>query len=206
MKSNRRSIRLPGYDYASAGWYFVTMCCKDRAHLFGEIRDGEMVLNEAGELVKKWWNKIPEKFPEIELGEYQIMPNHFHAIVINVGADPRVGPEKHTIPAQGKENKYPVSKSITVTDPCAGAEEKSEPSNQGEHTGSPLHRVIQWFKTMITNEFIRNVKNHGWEPFENKIWQRNYFEHIIRNEESHRKISAYIQNNPANWQEDEYFM
>jgi REP element-mobilizing transposase RayT len=85
----RRSIRLPCYDYASAGWYFVTICCKDRAHLFGEIRNGEMVLNEVGDLVEKWWNKIPDKFPDIELGEYQIMPNHFHAIVINVGADPR---------------------------------------------------------------------------------------------------------------------
>ena len=88
MKPNRRSIRLSGYDYASAGWYFVTMCCHERQHLFGEVRDGEVVLNEAGVLVEKWWNKIPEKFPEIELGEYQIMPNHFHAIVINVGADP----------------------------------------------------------------------------------------------------------------------
>ena len=80
MKHRRRSIRLPGYDYASAGWYFVTICCKDRAHLFGEIRNGEMVLNEAGDLVEKWWNKIPEKFPDIELGDYQIMPNHFQQL------------------------------------------------------------------------------------------------------------------------------
>ena len=71
--------------------------------------------------------------------------------------------------------------------------------------GSPLHRVIQWFKTMTTNEFIRNVKNHGWEPFENKIWQRNYYEHIIRNDESHRKISDYTRNNPTRWIEDDYF-
>ena len=88
MKPNRRSIRLPGYDYASAGWYFVTICCHKRQNLFGEIRQGEMALNAAGEMVEEWWNKIPEKFPDIELGEFQIMPNHFHAIVINVGADP----------------------------------------------------------------------------------------------------------------------
>lgn len=81
MNSNRRSIRLPGYDYASAGWYFVTICCHKRQNLFGEIRQGEMVLNAAGEMVEEWWNKIPEKFPDIELGEFQIMPNHFHAIV-----------------------------------------------------------------------------------------------------------------------------
>ena len=157
-------------------------------------------------MVKKWWNKTPEKFPDIELGEYQIMPNHFHAIVINVGADPCVGPENHTIPAKGKENKYPVSNSIMVTDPRAGTEEKSEPSNQGEHMGSPLHRVIQWFKTMVTNEYIRNVKYNGWKPFDDKIWQRNYYEHIIRNERAFQKISKYIRDNPANWNDDEFFM
>ncbi len=92
---------------------------------------------------------------------------------------------------------------MAMAKPHAGVKKKSEPSNQGEHTGSPLHLVIQWFKTMTTNEFIRNVKYHGWEPFENKIWQRNYYEHIIRNEELHNKIANYIRNNPASWQEDE---
>jgi hypothetical protein len=118
----------------------------------------------------------------------------------------RVGPENQTIPDQREENKHLDSNSIAMAEPNAGAKKKSEPSNQGEHTGSPLHLVIQWFKTMVTNEFIRNVNHLGWEPFENKIWQRNYYEHIIRNEESHQKISAYIQNNPANWNDDEFFM
>ena len=58
---------------------------------------------------------------------------------------------------------------------------------------------------MITNEFIRNLKYHGWEPFENKIWQLNYYDHIIRDEVSHNQIAAYIRNNPASWEEDEYF-
>ena len=68
MKPNRHSIRLPGYDYTSAGWYFVTICCHKRQNLFGEIQQGEMVLNAAGEMVEECWNKIPEKFPDIELG------------------------------------------------------------------------------------------------------------------------------------------
>ena len=59
---------------------------------------------------------------------------------------------------------------------------------------------------MVTNEIIRNAKQFGWKPFEDKIWQRNYYEHIIRNEESYQKIAAYILNNPAQWQEDEYFL
>ena len=122
----------------------------------------------------------------------------------------RVGPENRAIPATGDENKN--STECVMADPGVnlagrrvGPEKTEKMSGKGKHMGLPLHVVIQWFKTMTTNEFIRNVKIHGWEPFENKIWQRNYYEHIIRNEESYRKISAYIRNNPTNWHEDEYF-
>ncbi|MFT6844078.1 MAG: putative transposase [Flavobacteriales bacterium] len=72
----------------------------------------------------------------------------------------------------------------------------------GEHTGSPLHRVVQWFKTMSTNEYIRRVKSDKWKRFDGKLWQRNYYEHIIRNETAHQNISNYIVNNPKNWNTD----
>ena len=81
MNSNRRSIRLPGYDYASAGWYFVTICCHKRQNLFGEIRQGEMALNAAGEMVEECWFNIPKHFPNTVLHEFVVMPNHFHAII-----------------------------------------------------------------------------------------------------------------------------
>jgi putative transposase len=77
--------------------------------------------------------------------------------------------------------------------------------NSGEHTGPPLRNIIQWYKTMTTNEYIRNVKQNGWAPFPGKLWQRNYYEHIIRDETSYVKISEYIINNPLNWREDNYF-
>jgi len=112
-------------------------------------------------------------------------------IAINVRADLRVGPDK-------------TEKNVE-SDLCVGQDKTEKSSEKGEHTGSPLHRVVQWFKTMTSNEFIRNVKFHGWEPFENKIWQRNYYEHIIRNEDSYRDISRYIMNNPQNWLEDEHY-
>jgi len=173
----------------------VTICCYRRQHLFGNVADGEMVLNEQGEMVKKWWEKLPEKFPEIELGEYQIMPNHFHGIIIHhgapVGADPCVGP--HCL-----DNKPKIE---TVENNSA----ENRMGFPGEHMGSPLHRMIQWFKTMTTNEYIRNVKLNEWDEFDSKLWQRNYYEHIIRNEDSYHRISDYIRNNPAQWQEDEYF-
>ena len=70
---------------------------------------------------------------------------------------------------------------------------------QGDHTGSPLQRLVQWFKTMTTNEYIRDVKNQQWPPFNKKLWQRNYWEHIIRDEESLNRIRQYIIDNPLHW-------
>ena len=91
-KHHRRSIRLKGYDYSQAGAYFVTICIQDRECLLGEIIIGEMKLNAAGKMIHYWWNQLPDKYPNIELDEYIIIPNHLHGIII-VGADPRVCPE-----------------------------------------------------------------------------------------------------------------
>jgi len=74
----------------------------------------------------------------------------------------------------------------------------------GEHVGSPLHAVVQWFKTMTTNEYIRGVKTLGWQRFDKKLWQRDYWEHIIRNGQSYQRIAKYIINNPINWQNDRF--
>ena len=74
---------------------------------------------------------------------------------------------------------------------------------QGAHTGAPLPTIIQWFKTMTTNEYVRGVKMFGWSPFHGRIWQRNYYEQIIRNEEDLHHIRQYIHDNPANWETDE---
>src|ERR1035437_7791175 len=76
---HRRSIRLPGYDYSQAGVYFITLCVHNRACLFGKIVDGEMQLNEYGEIVRDVWLETPTIRPNVELSEWVIMPNHFHA-------------------------------------------------------------------------------------------------------------------------------
>ncbi len=167
MNHQRRSIRLKDYDYSQNGAYFVTICTEDQEYLFGDILKEKMVLNEAGEMIKKWWVETRNKFKNIELDEFVIMPNHFQGIVNIVGADLRVCPE-----------------------------------NLGEHVGSPLHRIVQWFKTMTTNEYIRNVHNNMWKPFLKRLWQRNYYEHVIRNEDELNKIRYYIQTNPLKWHLD----
>ena len=170
---HRRSIRLKDYDYSQAGAYFVTICIQGKVCLLGDIADGVMALNDAGEMVEKWWYKLPEKFSLSNWTDV-VMPNHFHGIIKIVGADLCVCPDNR-------------NKNI----------------NQGEHTGSPLHRIVQWFKTMTTNEYIYGVKQYNWQPFSGKLWQRNYYEHIIRNEDELNKIREYIIRNPAIWDEDD---
>jgi putative transposase len=170
---HRRSIRLKGFDYSQAGAYFVTICTQNRECLFGEIVDKEMILNDPGRMVEKWYRELENKFANIVCDQCAIMPNHIHFVIqTGVGADLRVCPD---------------------TD---------EQTSGGEHIGSPLQTVIQWFKTMTTNEYIRGVKQHSWTPFPGKLWQRNYYEHVVRNNNELNRIREYIMNNPLQWEMD----
>jgi REP element-mobilizing transposase RayT len=148
----RRSIRLKGYNYSQDGLYFITITIQHNQCLFGEITDGQMSLNAAGEMVSDKWKKLPERFPNIELHEFVVMPNHFHGIFEIVGT--------------------PVA-----------------PTTVG--------KMMDAFKSITTVEYIRGVQLSDWLPFDGKLWQRNYYEHIIRNERSYQNIAEYIINNPV---------
>jgi len=220
----RRSIRLKEYDYSQPGMYFVTICVQNKIHLFGQVVNGVMQLNDAGQMVEKWYYELENKFPDIQCREMVVMPNHFHAIIHNVGADLSVCPDRRSNPSNmGEAQNNPnitaetqnkmlnnhetsdVSGEINVSDEpdVSGEIHKSgKPDLLGEHIGSPLASVVQWFKTMSTNEYIRGVKNHNWPRFDGKLWQRNYWEHIIRNEKSYQNIAEYIINNPLKWHKD----
>ena len=202
-RPNRRSIRLPGYDYSQAGAYFVTICTKDRECLFGDIVNREMSLNDAGRMADKWYGELENKFTDIKCDKYIIMPNHFHAIIQNVGADP-VGADLCVCP-NGNRVGTTMGENVVgkrVAGENVAGENVAGENVAGEHIGSPLQEVIQWFKTMTTNEYMRGVKQHGWPPFPGKLWQRNYYEHIIRNENEMAPIREYIMNNPAQWATD----
>jgi REP element-mobilizing transposase RayT len=185
-KHHRKSIRLKGYDYSQAGLYFITICCQNRVHLFGNVINKQMILNDAGKMIEKWFNELQNKFPDVKCHEMVVMPNHIHFIIENIGS---VGADLCVCP---NDSNFPKT-------------EKRVSEILGEHAGSPLHRVLQWFKTMSTNEYIRGVKNNNWIPFDGKLWQRNYWEHIIRNDQSYQKISDYIINNPSKWNDDTLF-
>jgi len=168
----RRSIRLQDYNYAQPGIYFVTLCTFENLALLGEISNGVMILNEAGGMIERWWNKIPEKFSCVQLDAHVIMPDHLHGIVSIVGADPCVRPGRK--PA----------------------------TDSGAHTGAPLHKIIQWFKTMTTNEYIRGAKELKWPSFNKHIWQRSFYEHVVRRTDKMDRIREYILNNPLRWEFD----
>ncbi|HUW05769.1 MAG TPA: transposase [Williamwhitmania sp.] len=165
-KHHRRSIRLKGYDYARAGLYFITLCCQNRACLFGNIENGVMVLNEYGHIACNEWMKTTEIRNNVELGEFVIMPNHIHGIVRLLGRGELDSPNK-----QGVCDTPLRSPSQTI-----GA-------------------IVRGYKSSVTKQL-------GLLGFNEKIWQRNYHEHIIRDEQSYMKISDYIINNPANWDRD----
>lgn len=150
----------------------MTICVQKRECLFGEIVDGEMRLNDAGKMVKEIWTQIPGKYPNIDLDEYSIMPNHIHGIVI-VGATPRGCPEIIG-QAQGPAPTKILSLSVVV------------------------HR----FKTLTTKRYIDGVRLHHWTMCNQRLWQRNYYEHIIRNDKEYWAINQYIRDNPINWEAD----
>jgi len=178
-RHHRRSIRLKGYDYRQAGAYFVTICTQDRAFLFGQVVHDEMQLNDAGKMVYDVWNDLPAFYPGVQTDAFIVMPNHIHGIIILVGADPRVcsdsGPP--ACPGQPQELGQP----------------------QGVAPALGLPDIVHRFKTMTTRRYADGVKRLGWEPFRGRLWQRNYYERIIRNEESLNRIRGYILTNPMRW-------
>ena len=175
---HRRSIRLKGYDYSQEGLYFITMCVQNRECLFGEIDNDEMILNDAGKMVENEWLKLPNRFQNIQLHEYVVMPNHFHAILEIVGAT------------------LVVAQNETVAQNNIGQPQGIAP------TGKTVGNMIGAFQSIVTVEYIRGVKQNNYKPFDGKLWQRNYWEHIIRNENDYQRIAQYIINNPENWNND----
>lgn len=197
---HRHSIRLKGYDYSQTGAYFITACTQKRECLFGEIEEGKMRLNEAGLMVLHWYDELENKFAGVQRDEFVCMPNHIHFIINLVGAD--VGADLCVRP--GCEFGQTHGSAPTGD----GQTHRSAPTGDGRtHRSAPTNipTIVQWFKTMTTNEYIRGVKQNGWRPFPGKLWQRNYWERVLRNETELNTTREYINNNPARWELDKLF-
>jgi REP element-mobilizing transposase RayT len=189
QRHHRRSVRLQGYDYTQPGAYFVTVCTQDRASLFGEILEEQIRLNEAGGMVQRMWAGLPDHFPFLKLGEYVIMPNHLHAILVLTDlGDHEDRPYGMMMDRRGES--------------CIRPFDLARDHPRGTLTGT-VGRVVQAFKSITTHEYVQGVQRRGWPPFAKRLWQRNYYEHIIRNELELNDVRRYIQENPARWATDE---
>ena len=197
-KSNpprRRAMRLRGYDYSQPGAYFVTICTQHRKCLFGTIKDGRMQLNETGKIVVECWNRISQHFPSVELSEHVVMPNHIHGIIAwdIVGArSPR--PPKNIVPRRGE-----------VTSPILNNNRKNEnPSptrnnnRRGEVSSPTLGKIIAYFKYQST----KHINQHRDMPG-TQVWQRDYYDHVVRDDPDLQRLRQYIQNNPMKWELDQ---
>ena len=181
---HRRSIRLKGYDYSQAGAYFITICCEGRECRFGKIENDEMILNEFGNIAFNEWTKLPERFTNFELDVFQIMPNHIHGIIVLndlVGAG--------VTPAQNENTQSDWGQPIT-----------GQP--QGITPTTTIGDIAGAYKSLVANACLEIFKSKN--ETMGKLWQRNYHEHIIRNEQSYQTISNYIINDPKKWNEDKF--
>ena len=175
---NRQSIRLQGYDYSQAGAYFITICTQNRLHLFGRIVDGEMILNDAGKIIFDQWMCLSQRFHTIELHECVVMPNHIHGIIEITNAADTVG--VGLVPTRDKNATERATTRVTPT----------------------VGYIVGAYKSLTTTRYIDGVKQLGWQRFNKKIWQRNYWEHIVRDEKEYHRIAQYIIANPLKWEMD----
>lgn len=167
---HRRSIRIKGYDYSQEGAYYFTICCYQKRCLLGEIINGIMQPNIAGETVAAVWHNLPRHFPFIELDAFVIMPNHIYGIIV-INEQP---------------NNIVINQLLK---PKTTFPNGTKPASLGA--------ILQNFKSVSTRQVNRITRNFG------TIWQRNYYEEIIRNEQAYNNIRRYIIENPLTWEDDE---
>ncbi len=172
-RHHRRSIRLRGYDYTHAGAYFVTVCTWQRECVLGRIEDGILIPSEWGRIVDECWRALPSHFPNIALDAFAIMPNHVHGIIV-------IRNDSNSDDRRGEAFlKAPNASPL-----------------QGTQPGS-LGAILQNFKSVSTRK-INQTRDIPDLP----VWQRNYYEHIVRDERELEGIREYIVNNPVRWETD----
>lgn len=181
-KHHRRSIRLKGWDYRTAGYYFVTVCSYQRTNIFGNVENGVVQLSPLGEIIKKEWEKTAVLRNNVSLDEFVIMPNHIHGIF-----------QLHNPPVGAGGSP--------VQNVSSSEKHNTQPAN-GRTAGKPLQNgslgiIVGQFKSVVTRDYNRLENTKG-----AKVWQRGYYERIVRNDRELNAIRRYIQENPARWVED----
>lgn len=166
--SKRKQNRIPDYDYSQNGAYFLTICTNDRKPLLSDIvgDDALIVLKPYGEIAEQWIRMITEKYPQVSVDKYVIMPDHIHMIF--------------RIDSVGETFRLPYNNAM-----------------QRDGTGNPsptVGNIMGWYKYQVSKQ-INQLRNIAGE----KVFQRSYYDHVIRNQQDYEEIMAYIENNPKRW-------
>ena len=203
--SKRKQLRLRGYDYSQNGYYFVTICTKQKGSVFGTINDNKMSLYAAGKVVQNCWEEIPAHYPFVLLDQFVIMPNHVHGIIV-IANTIVVGANNHSPLHETTEIKnvvgagFPRPHEIHEVKSAVGANNHSplHDSDIVKGTSRTLGAVVRGFKIGV----VKGLKEFSYEE---SIWQRNYFEHIIRSDKELQDVRTYIADNPKNWKKDKLY-
>jgi putative transposase len=182
-----KSIRLKGYDYTQSGAYFVTICSQDKKNLFSQIVDGNVILNEFGKIIENEWVKTGQIRKNVIIDEYVIMPNHLHGIIIiKNDHDDRRGTLRHADDRNADDYNGTLQRAST-----------SNIESFGKPVFGSLPTIVRSFKSTTTKQ-INELRNMPEIP----LWQRNYYEHVVRNDDDLNEIREYIINNPLKWDLD----
>jgi putative transposase len=178
---HRHTIRLPGYDYTRPGGYFVTIVTKNHGHIFGEIEAGEMRLNRCGEIASECWSVIPDRYMTVEIDEFVIMPDHVHGILI-------INEDDHGLPVGATHELPPPATPLLSPMEIIRRRRRK----------MLLPLMIGYFKMNSAKRinFLRGTPGAA-------VWQRNYYDHIIRNVFELSRIREYIRYNPVAWETDD---
>ena len=197
-KHHRRSIRLKKYDYSQAGLYFVTICVQNRECVLGKIIDGKINLSSLGIIADVLWHEIKNHANNVDLGEFTVMPNHIHGIILlgcNDGGDGGDNGDGGDGGGVGARHALPLHAEHTEHAERMEQQMQSRFQNQGKNT---LSSIVGSYKSAVSKHAHRLGFTFS--------WQRNYYEHIIRNEQSYQNISGYIIHNPEKWQDDKFYV
>tara|TARA_R110002049_G_C8871257_1_gene539107 strand:- start:91 stop:642 length:552 start_codon:yes stop_codon:yes gene_type:complete len=175
---NRQSIRLKKYNYSRPGFYFITICTQDRKPIFGDVIDGEMVLNNCGRVAWKFWKQIDIRYPNTQIDEFIVMPNHVHGIIEIINYPPMV--------EAIHESPLPLGNDIEMI--------------RKHRRKMLIPKIVGWYKMNTAKQINQIHQTPG-----TKIWHRNYYDHIIRNEQSLHQIREYIRYNPKKWNTDRFY-
>ncbi len=187
-----QSARLKGWDYSDYGTYFITICTKNWQQFFGKVNNGEMQLNELGEIAEKCWKEIPNHFPSIILDNFVVMPNHVHGVLIISETEALSNSQQVETLHATSESTRPKTKSNYLENT-----KNKRLSDISPKAGS-ISTIIRSYKSAVTKQARLVNKSFA--------WQARFHDHLIRNNKSYDTIINYIETNPYHWEDDKFYM